>query len=49
MRLRVHGLIKKVGHTYKHYLTALGKQVIALGFKLKELYVIPALSAEPAC
>jgi len=44
-RLRVHGLIKKVGHTYKYYLTTLGKQVTALGLKLKELYIIPALSA----
>jgi hypothetical protein len=43
-RLRLHGLIKKVGHTYKYYLTALGKQVIALGLKLKELSIIPALS-----
>jgi DNA-binding HxlR family transcriptional regulator len=43
-RLRVHGLIKKVGRTYKYYLTALGKQVIALGLKLKELYIIPVLS-----
>jgi hypothetical protein len=48
-RLRVHGLIKKVGHTYKYYLTALGKQVIALGLKLKHLYIIPTLSAQPAC
>lgn len=47
-RLRVHGLIKKIGHTYKYYLTALGKQVIALGLKLKELYIIPMLSAQPA-
>ena len=47
-RLRVHGLIKKVGHTYKYYLTGFGKQVVALGLKLKHLYIIPALSAEPA-
>jgi DNA-binding HxlR family transcriptional regulator len=47
-RLRVHGLIKKVGHAYKYYLTALGKQVIALGLKLKDLYIIPTLSAQPA-
>jgi hypothetical protein len=47
-RLRVHGLIKKVGRTYKYYLTGLGKQIVALGLKLKELYIIPALSAEPA-
>jgi hypothetical protein len=45
-RLRLHGLIKKVGHTYKYYLTAL-KQVTALGSKLKELYIIPALSQAP--
>ena len=44
-RLRTHGLIKKIGKTYKYYLTALGKQVIALGLKLKNLYIIPALSA----
>jgi DNA-binding PadR family transcriptional regulator len=44
-RLRMHGLIKKVGKTYKYYLTALGKQVIALGLKLKNLYIIPALAA----
>jgi hypothetical protein len=48
-RLRVHGLIKKVGHTYKYYLTALGKQVVALGLKLKEIHIIPALCAEPDC
>ena len=43
--LRTHGLIKKMGKTYKYYLTALGKQVIALELKLKNLYIIPALSA----
>ena len=44
-RLPMHGLIKKVGKTNKYYLTALGKQVIALGLKLKNLYIIPALAA----
>lgn len=48
-RLRVHGLIKKVGTTYKYYLTALGKQVVALGLKLKNLYIIPQLSAPTPC
>ena len=48
-RLRVHGLIKKVGRTYKYYVTALGKQVIALGLKLKELYIIPTLAPAPVC
>jgi hypothetical protein len=46
-RLRVHGLIKKVGRTYKYYLTGLGKHVVSLGLKLKTLYVIPALAAQP--
>lgn len=43
-RLRVHGLIKGIAHTYKYYLTKLGKQVVALGLKLKELVVIPELN-----
>ena len=43
-RLRTHGLVKKIGKTYKYYLTALGKQVVALGLKLKQLYIIPQLS-----
>jgi hypothetical protein len=44
-RLRTHGLIKKASHCYKYYLTALGKQVVALGLKLKELVIIPELVA----
>jgi hypothetical protein len=47
-RLRTHGLIKKIGKTYKYYVTVLGKQVIALGLKLKNLYIIPELSATSA-
>jgi hypothetical protein len=47
-RLRSHGMIKKVGRTYKYYVTGLGKQVIAIGLKLKNLYVIPELSAAAA-
>jgi hypothetical protein len=47
-RLRTHGLIKKIGRTYKYYLTGLGKQVVALGLKVKNLYVIPQLSAVTA-
>jgi hypothetical protein len=43
-RLRLHGLIKKVGRTYKYYLTQFGKQVIATGFKLRQLVIIPQLS-----
>jgi CRP-like cAMP-binding protein len=44
-RLRLHGLIRKVGRTYKYYLTQFGKQVITTGLKLRELVVIP----RPAC
>jgi len=43
-RLRVHGLVKKVGHTYKYYLTQFGKAVITTGLKLRELVVIPQLA-----
>jgi hypothetical protein len=47
-RLRTHGLIKKIGKTYKYYVKVLGKQVIALGLQLKNLYIIPELSATSA-
>jgi DNA-binding HxlR family transcriptional regulator len=40
-RLRVHGLIKKVAGRYKYYLTELGRQVITVVLKLREMYVIP--------
>ncbi|MGI8745130.1 MAG: hypothetical protein ACR2NN_21675 [Bryobacteraceae bacterium] len=43
--LRLRGLIKKVGRTYKYYLTPTGKQVIATGLYLKSLRVMPMLSA----
>src|SRR5487761_629360 len=42
-RLRLHGLIRKAGRTYKYYLTQFGKQVITAGLKLRELVVIPQL------
>jgi hypothetical protein len=47
-RLRTHGLIKKASHCYKYYLTVLGKQVVALGLKLKELVIIPELATAPS-
>jgi len=43
-RLRVHGLIKKVGQRYKYYLTEWGRQVATMAVKLRELYVIPSLA-----
>jgi DNA-binding HxlR family transcriptional regulator len=46
-RLRVHGLIKKVGKRYKYYLTDLGRQVAAMALRLREIVAIPMLS-QPA-
>jgi len=43
-RLRTHGLVKKVGHTYKYYATTFGKQVVAAALKLRELVIIPQLA-----
>ncbi len=43
-RLRVHGLIKKIGRTYKYYLTRLGRSVVACALRLREETVVPALA-----
>lgn len=43
-RLRVHGLIKKIGRTYKYYLTKLGRAAVITALKLRELVVIPNLA-----
>ena len=43
-RLHVHGLVRKVGHTYKYYLTHTGQQVVLTALKLRELVVIPSLA-----
>ena len=43
-RLHVHELIKKIGHTYKYYLTATGQRVVLTALKLRELVVIPSLA-----
>lgn len=45
--LRLHGIIKKVGKTYKYYLTQFGRQVLLAALKVRELVVIPALAAQP--
>ena len=42
-RLRVHGLIKRVGKHYRYYLTNFGRQAAALVLKLRHLVLIPAL------
>lgn len=43
-QLHVHGLIKKIGRTYKYYLTRLGRSVIACALRLREEMVVPALA-----
>jgi hypothetical protein len=43
-RLHVHGLIKKVGHTYKYYLTRAGQHLVLTVLKLRALVVIPSLA-----
>ncbi|MDA3891903.1 MAG: hypothetical protein PF517_09605 [Salinivirgaceae bacterium] len=43
-RLKVFGLIKKAGKTYKYYLTKLGKELVITAEKLKEAILIPALN-----
>ena len=43
-RLHLHGLIRKIGHTYKYYLTKLGKRAAITALKLRELVVIPSLA-----
>jgi len=44
-RLRTHGLIKKIGHRYKYYLTKFGRRVLAATLKLREYVVLPTLCA----
>lgn len=43
-RLRTHGLIKRIGRTYKYYLTRLGRIVSATVLKLREFVIIPSLA-----
>lgn len=43
-RLKVFGLIKKAGKTYKYYLTRLGKELVITAVRLKETVLIPALN-----
>jgi hypothetical protein len=43
-RLRTHGLIKKIGHAYKYYVTSFGKEVVTTALKLRERIIIPQLA-----
>jgi hypothetical protein len=45
-RLRNHGLVKKIGRTYKYYVTQLGQKVICAALTVRRLILIPALAKE---
>jgi DNA-binding transcriptional ArsR family regulator len=46
--LRTHGLIKRVGRTYKYYLTKAGRTVALAGLKLRSLVLVPELATMPS-
>ena len=43
-RFRVLRLIKRVGHTYKYYLSSLGKKVLVAALQLKERVILPTMA-----
>ena len=45
VRLRTLGLIKKVAHTYRYYLTRLGRSVIAAACSITCFSIVPAMAA----
>jgi DNA-binding MarR family transcriptional regulator len=45
-RLRVHGFIKRIGRTYKYYLTAIGRRAILAGLHIRTMVLPQMLMAE---
>ena len=43
-RFRVLRLIKRVGRTYRYYLSSLGKKVMVAALQLKERIILPTLA-----
>jgi len=43
-RFRVLRLIKRVGRTYKYYLSSLGKKVLVAALQLKERIILPTMA-----
>lgn len=43
-RLRMHGLLRKIGRSYKYYLTKAGRHAVLAALKLRELVIIPSLA-----
>jgi hypothetical protein len=46
--LRAHGMIKKIGHYYKYYLTTLERCVAAAALRLREMTIILSLAVAHA-
>ena len=46
-RLRVHGLLKKVGHTYRYYVTAVGRKLSLAALRVHQSIIVSALSSQP--
>jgi DNA-binding transcriptional ArsR family regulator len=44
-RLRMLGLIKTVSHTYRYYLTRVGRAAIAAAYSLTRFNIVPAMAA----
>ena len=44
-RMNMLGLIKKVTHTYRYYLTRLGRSAIAAACSLTRFNIVPAMAA----
>lgn len=42
-RLRTHGLIKKIAHSYKYFFTKLGRRVVVAALVIREYFVQPSL------
>ncbi len=47
-RLRLHGLIRKVGSTQKYYVTELGRAIITTALELTRMVLIPELAKNTA-
>lgn len=45
-RLRVHGLIKRIGRTYKYYPTALGRRALLAGLRVRQTLLPQLLIAD---
>jgi hypothetical protein len=46
-RLRMHGVIRKIGRTYRYHLTAFGRLTLIAGLHLRRFVLLPALNPFP--